>query len=531
MRKHALSRRALLGAAASSLAAPRLSLAAGNKLLKFIPQADLGVLDPIWTPIYIAGAHGMMVFDTLFGQDSHYQVQPQMAEGHRIEDDGKTHLITLRTGLLWHDGEKVLARDCAASIRRWGARDAFGQSLIAATNEIDAPDDRTVRIRLKHPFPLLTNALAKSGPNICVMMPERLALTDPFKQVTEMVGSGPFRFLAKDRVAGSLVAYERNPAYVPRPNGVADFTAGPKVVHFDRVEWHVLPDSASALAAMQTGEMDWWENPSFDYLPVLRRTETLRVRRLNEFGFMAGMRLNHLYPPFNNVEIRRALFPAIDQESFMTAMATADKQNWRSGVGYFTPNSAMASDASMAALTGKRDLDAARRAIEAAGYKGEKVVVPIASDFPSFVAIGNVGVDLFKSLGFNVEIRSGDWGSLQRGLASAEPADKGGWTAYFAHPSGLDFADPATHYWIRGNGRAAARGWPNSPKLEELRDHFLLAADAGARRKIAEDMQRQAFIDVPYVPLGQGLGSTVHGKDLTGMLIGGNPLFWNVRKA
>jgi peptide/nickel transport system substrate-binding protein len=530
MKKPTLSRRGLL-AAATVLTAPRLGLAAESRLLKFIPQADLGVLDPIWTTIYIAGAHGMMVFDTLYGQDASYRVQPQMAEGHRIDDDGKTWSITLRPDLRWHDGEKVLARDCAASIRRWGARDGFGQSLLAATHEIDAPDDRTIRFRLKHAFPLLPNALAKSGPNICVMMPERLGQTDPFKQVTDMVGSGPFRFLAKDRIPGSLVAYERNQAYVPRPDGKAEFTAGPKVVHFDRVEWHVLPDAASASAAMQTGEMDWWENPSFDLLPILRRTDSLHVTRLNDFGFMAGIRLNHLHPPFDKPAIRRALLGAVDQDNFMTAMATSDRQNWRSGVGYFTPGSAMANDADISHLTGKRDLDAVKRAILEGGYQGEKIVVPVASDFPSFTAIGNVGIDLFKTIGLNVEIRSADWGSLQRGLASTEPAEKGGWSAYFAHPSGVDFADPATHYWMRGNGRSAARGWPNSPRLEELRDRFLLAPDALGRRAIAEDMQRQAFIDVPYVPLGQALGSTVHKKAMTGLLTGGNPLFWNLRKA
>ena len=140
-----------------------------------------------------------------------------MAAGHRIEDDGKTWLITLRDGLVWHDGEKVLARDCVASIRRWGARDSFGQTLMAVTDALDAPDDRTIRFRLKRPFPLLPAALGKPGSNVCVMMPERLANTDPFKQVTEMIGSGPFRFMAKERVAGSLVVYERNAGLCAAP--------------------------------------------------------------------------------------------------------------------------------------------------------------------------------------------------------------------------------------------------------------------------------------------------------------------------
>ena len=62
-------------------------------------------------------------------------------------------------------------------------------ALLAASEEISAPDDRTIRFRLKYPFPLLPDALAKTPPSICPIMPERLASTDPYKQVSEMVGA------------------------------------------------------------------------------------------------------------------------------------------------------------------------------------------------------------------------------------------------------------------------------------------------------------------------------------------------------
>lgn len=522
-----LRRRGFLAAA---LAAPSIVRAETSRVLKFIPQSDLGVLDPIWATVYVAGAHGMMVFDTLYGMDGSYQPQPQMVEGHRIDDDGKTWLMTLRPGLLWHDGEKVLARDCTASIRRWGVRDSFGQSVMAAANEIDAPDDKTIRFRLKHPFPLLPHALAKSGPNIPVMMPERLAKTDPFKQVTEMTGSGPFRFIAKDHVAGSLIAYERNDAYVPRPHGIPAFTSGPKIVHVDRVEWHVQPDVASSAAAMRTGEMDWWENPTFDLLPVLRDSKNLTVVQTNPFGNMAGIRINHLHPPFDNPALRRAVLGAVDQEDFMTAVATGDRNNWTTGVGFFCPNSPYANKAGMEGLTGPRDLEASKRAVAASGYKGEKIVIPVATEYASFAALGNVGIDLMKTIGLDVEMRATDWGSMQRALNSAEPPDKGGWSAYLSHPSGLDMFDPATHYWLRANGRAAPRGGPTSPRLEALRDEFLAGADAVRRKRIAEDMQRQAYVDVPYIPLGQMHASTVFQKNIAGVLDGAGPLFWNVRK-
>jgi peptide/nickel transport system substrate-binding protein len=141
-------------ATAGALAAPRIGRGAGANVLHFIPQSDLAVLDPVWTAAYVTRNHAMMVFDTLYGMDSAYRNTPQMVAGDTTSGDGLTWDLTLRDGLLWHDGGKVLARDCVASIRRWAARDSFGQTLLAVTDDLSAPDDRTIRFRLRRPFPL-----------------------------------------------------------------------------------------------------------------------------------------------------------------------------------------------------------------------------------------------------------------------------------------------------------------------------------------------------------------------------------------
>src|ERR1700684_723954 len=217
-----MRRRTFLGAVAAPLALPSVVRAQGQRLLKFIPQSDLAVVDPIWTTAYVTRNHGFMVFDTLYGQtgqSSGYKAAPQMVAGHTVENDGKTWKLTLRDRLQFHDGEKVLARDCAASIKRWGARDAFGQALMARTDELSAPDDKTIMFRLKQPFALLPDALGHGASNMCAMMPQRIAETDPFKAFTEVVGSGPFRFNAKERVQGSLFVYEKFDKYKPREDG------------------------------------------------------------------------------------------------------------------------------------------------------------------------------------------------------------------------------------------------------------------------------------------------------------------------
>jgi peptide/nickel transport system substrate-binding protein len=516
-------------ATTGALAAPRIGLAAGTNTLRFIPQADLAVLDPVWSTAYVTRNHAMMVFDTLYGMDSDYRMSPQMLEGHTTSDDGLTWNLTLREKLTFHDGTPVLARDCVASIRRWAARDSYGQTLMAVTDDITASDDRTIRFRLKRPFALLPAALGKPGSSICAIMPERLALADPFKQVTEMVGSGPFRFKADERVAGARIVYERNAAYVPRPGGTPSFTAGPKMAYVERVEWVVIPDPGTAAGAMQSGEMDWWEAPTFDLLPLLKRNADLRLSAPDPLGFMGCLRMNQLQPPFNNKALRQAVLSAISQDDYMS-VAGGDPENWRANVGVFCPASPMANQAGMQALTSPRDVAAAKKAVAASGYNNERTVLLVPSDFPVLKALGDVGADLLKTIGINVDAQYSDWGSMVQRLAKTDPVDQGGWSLFHTYWSGLDQFDPAGHVYLRGNGKAATRGWPTSEKLESLRDQWLYSGDAAERSQIAAQIQQQAFVDVPYIPLGQILPPTVYRKTITDVLTG-YALFWNLKKA
>ncbi len=525
-----MRRRTFIAAASAVLAAPRIGRAAAASVLKFVPQADLAVLDPVWTTTYQTRDHGFLVFDTLFGLDDAFQPQPQMVDGAATEDGGRRWTLTLRPGLKFHDGTPVLARDCVASIRRWGARDSYGQALLAATDEIAAPDDRTIVFRLKYPFPLLPNALGKTPPSMCPIMPERLARTDPYKQVTEMVGSGPFRYIAKDRVPGSLVAYERFDGYVPRPSGTPSGTAGPKVAHFDRVEWHIIPDDSTVLAGLEQGEVDWWLTPGADLLPVLRRDKTLRVRTTVTTGNIATMRFNQLWPPFDNPAIRRAMLGAISQSEYMIGMVGTDPSLWHDGVGIFCPNTPMASDAGLSVLTGKRDLAASRRAIAAAGYKGEKVVILAPTDIASAKALADISADLYKKLGFDVDYQAMDWATLVQRRAKMVPVGEGGWSLFHTSWNGTDMLDPIGHVFLRGNGRAAAPGWPTAPKIEALRAEWIRAPDVAGEKKLAAAIQLQALHDVPYVPLGQYFAPTAYRANLHGVL-NGIPAFWNVRRA
>ncbi len=525
-----LQRRTFLAAGTAGLALPSIARAQSASTIRFVPEADLILLDPIVTPSAQTREHAYLIYDTLFGLDDAFRPQPQMVAGFTTENDGKLWRLTLREGLKFHDGTPVLARDCAASIRRWGARDAFGQALMAATDEVGFDGDRVITFRLKKPFPLLPDALAKPMAYMCAIMPERLASTDPFKPVTDTTGSGPYRFKADERVAGARVVYERFAGYVPREGGETQTTAGPKRPVMDRVEWSIVPDNATAVAALQRGEIDWLQTPQPDLLPVLRKDKAITVRTIAPTGLIAYMRFNHLLPPFNNAALRRALIGAVKQSDYMVAVNGEDRSLWRDEVGYFCPGTPLASNVGMEALNGPRDYAKVKREIEAAGYKGEKIALMVAADVLYLKLMGDVTADVFRKVGLNVDYQSIDWTTLVQRRIKSDPVDQGGWNVFVINDNGINEVNPAGHLWLRGNGKDAPPGWPTSAGLESLRDDWFQAPSPEAQQEVAKKLQLQAFQDVPYIPLGQSVAPTAYRTNITGVL-NGQPTFWNVRRA
>ncbi|HZS84616.1 MAG TPA: ABC transporter substrate-binding protein [Stellaceae bacterium] len=497
LRRRDVLKSAVAGAAA--LAAPRILRAEGAKTITFVPHADLASLDPVWTTADITRNYSLAVFDTLYGYDAEFHVQPQMVEGHKVENDGRQWELTLRDGLKFHDGTPVLARDCVASIERCAKRNPMSGALMARTDEISAPSDKVIRIRLKKPFALLPDALAEI---YCVMMPERLAKTDAFQQVTEAVGSGPFKFVASERVPGSRVVFEKNADYVPRKSGKPSFNAGPKIVYVDRVVWNFIPDSSTAAAALQSGEVDWWENPQLDLVPQLKADKNLVVKVTDRTGEIGCLRFNQLFPPFDNPAIRRAVLAAIDQKEVMTGVAGSVPELVKTDVGLFVPGTPMASDVGVAITRGPKDYAKIKQELEAAGYKGEKVVVLAATTIPAIFAEAQVASDALRKIGMNIDFQALEWGTVVQRRAVRKPIDQGGWNIFYTYLGGFGNLSPGPDIAIRGNGGSAWFGWPTDPKMEALRDAWFEAPDLAAQQKICREMQEAFWQNPSYVPLG-----------------------------
>jgi len=502
---------------------------AGPTTLRFIPQADLRSIDPIWTTAYVTRNFGYLVFDTLFSLDKDFKPQPQMVDRWTVSEDKLTYRFILRDGLKWHDGQPVRAADCVASLERWGKRDTLGQKLMEAVGEMKAVDDKAFTISLKSPFPLILDALGKLSSNVPFMMPERLAKTDAYQQIPEAIGSGPFKFVKEEWVSGNKAVFVKNTDYVSREEAPS-FAAGGKVAKVDRVEWLYIPDTTTAAAALNAGEADWYEQPPADLLPVFATNKDIVVATVDPLGNHGTLRFNHIQPPFNNAKLREAVLNLVDQKDYMAA-AAGDPKYWKTCAALFGCGTPFETNAGADALLNGPNPAKAKELIKEAGYQGEKIVLMSATDQPIVHGQALVTLAALRGVGLNLEFQANDWGTLITRRTSKEPIDKGGWSIFHTWFSAPDFFSPAVNILVRGSGDKAWFGWPTDAKIEALIDAWFKAPDLAMQKKLAADIQVEAYTnEIPYVPTGQFVVPTAYRKNLDGIIIAPVVFLWNVEK-
>jgi peptide/nickel transport system substrate-binding protein len=499
----------------------------GEKVLKVVPHADLKNIDPIWTTAYITRNHGYLVYDVLFAMDENLQVQPQMIDTYKVSDDGLQFTFTLRDGLAWHDGSPVTAEDCIASLQRWGKRDGLGQKLFEVVDSLAASDAKTFVMTLKEPYGLVIDSIGKISSNVPFMMPKAMAETDPFTQVAEPIGSGPFKFKKDEWVPGSKVVYLKNQDYKPRaepPSGVA----GGKVVKVDRMEWLYIPDQTTAMNALISGEVHYFEAPQIDLVANLKAADNVQVQVINKMGSQGWLRINHLHPPFDNVKARQAMQALVSQEDYMMA-AIGNPEFFTTCAATFICDTPLDTDVNTSRIM-KKDIDLAKKLMQEAGYKGEKIVLMQPTDTANLNAFSSVTAQLLREAGLNVEVQAMDWSTLTSRRAEKKAISEGGWNLFHTSWIGPDVMNPVVNIGVSGGGTEKAWfGWPTDQKIEDMRLAFAKETDPAKQKEIAKMIQERANEIVTYVPLGQFFSPIAYDKTkIEGVLDTPVPVFWNI---
>jgi peptide/nickel transport system substrate-binding protein len=449
----------------------------------------------------------------------------------KVSDDKLIYTFTLRDGLKWHDGAPVTADDCVASLKRWGKNDGMGQKLMDFTASIEATDDKTITLKLKEPYGLVLESIGKPSSLVPFMMPKRLAETPAGKAIAEQVGSGPFKFVQAEFQPGVKAVYEKNADYVPRKEA-ASWTSGGKVVKVDRVEWVTMADAQTAVNALQSGDIDFMENPPFDLLPMLESNKDLKIETLNKFGFQTLGRMNFLYPPFDNVKVRRAAFLALNQKDVLDALVGNPKYYKVCGA-VFICDTPLATDVGSESLVKGNGMAEAKKLLAESGYDGTPVALMAPGDVVTLKAQPIVAAQLLREAGFKVDVQATDWQTVVTRRASQKPPKEGGWNMFFTNWVGADVANPVVNVSVGGRGKNGGWfGWAEDAKIEQLRDAFARSSSLDEQKKIAADIQKQAYDQVIYIPLGQYLIPSAWRKSLSGVLDGpATPVFWNIDKS
>ncbi len=521
-------RSTLLGATVAGLA-----LMAGPtfaQTLTAVKHSALRVLDPIMTTAYMSRNHGYMIFDTLYALDSDLVPQPQMVDTHTVSDDGLVYTFTLRDGLKFHDGADVTGADVAASIARWGERDGMGQVLMSFVESMEqgaAPNEFV--INLKEPYGLVIDSLAKPSSNVPFIMPARLAETPSTEPIPEQIGSGPFTWVAEEFQPGVKAVYAKFEDYVPRSEP-ASWASGGKVVNVDRVEWVVMPDDQTALNALQAGEIDYWESPPSDLLPILEANPDVTVKNLNALGFQTIMRPNALNAPMDDVRIRNAAIASVNQKNVLDALVGNPDLYALCGA-MFVCNTPLATEVGSETLTQGNGMEKAKALLEEAGYDGTPIVIMHPTDVGTLRTQPVVVAQAMRDAGFVVDLQAMDWQTLVGKRASQASIADGGWHMFMTNWVGADVFNPLVNNMVNGKGPEGGWfGWPEVPKLEELRTAYAKETDLEKQKEYAAEIQKIAYEEGVYAPIGQYFVPTAWSNALEGVLDAPAPLFWNISK-
>ena len=527
-----LRRRFMGGLAAAAAVMPLAASAPASaqsapSTLKVALHSDLKIIDPIWTSALITTNHGYMVYDTLFAVDDKLEVKPQMVDKWEVSPDKLTYTLTLRDGLEWHDGKPVTAEDCVASIKRWGARDAMGQKLMAVTSELTAPDDKTIKFVLKQPYGLLLYSLGKPGSNVPFMMPKSVASTDPNSQITDATGSGPFIFKKDEWKPGEKAVYVKNPKYKPRAEPASGF-AGGKVAKVDRVEWLWIPDTQTQVNALLGGEIDLVEIVPADLLPLLKKDKNVAVYVGNKAGRQYTMRFNVLHKPFDNAKIRLAALYALDQKEFLDA-------NVGNPEFYKVCNSLFPCGSPLESTKGWEDklsgnAAKAKQLLQEAGYDGTPVVMLHQTDVAGHNNLATVAKPQLERAGFKVDLQPMDWQTLVARRAKKDAPSAGGWNVFFTSWGAVDVVNPAAAAFLNASCEKATFGWPCDAEMEKLRDAYAAESDPAKQKQIAEQVQLRVLEYPTHVPLGQFTSPTAVRSNVTGMVYAPTLAMWGLEK-
>jgi peptide/nickel transport system substrate-binding protein len=495
-------------------------------VLVWVPQGSVGNLDSTMSGSAIGRGVSWHFWESLMQWDQSGTLQPDMVE--KWEINGAEYTFTLRDDLTWHDGTKVLPEDVEASIGRW--RD-FDKSFAPQVNKRwvswETLDDKTFRITLTEPTGLLMMGLGYVGgvqPNI---MPKETAAKYPSPELAqEFIASGPYKFISWD--PGNEIILDRYEDYVPRREEPS-YRAGAKLAYYDRMHMKEIPDQQTRVAAVLTGEVDFLDVISGDFLSEAQSASDKVSVHIGSPGAQPEIFFNMQSALIGDTPkgrlIRKAVRAALNAEEIMKGFG--DPSLWSLCASMWFCGTLWESAGVDTEFYNMDNPELAKQLLDEAGYDGEPLKLVDAADFPTIHPIAVIARAQLEAAGFNIEYIATDWATQLQMLD--DPTSYDLWPTWGSsnlyHPlvtAHLSVGDVTYNYPPDSETGKA---------LLALKDEFAEVTSESDQLRIATEMSKLWQDNPSTTHFGQFFQLRVYDKDIMDVDIRGapvgSPLFLN----
>ena len=479
--------------------------------LRWIPQGSVASLDSHVTSAAVTLGYGYNMYDTLVSWDAEGALQPQMLEDWSVEEDGTKFVFTLREGQKFHDGNALTSDDVIASLDRWRQKAAYGPFFNEVLEGFTKIDDMTLTAEFSEPVGIFLQGLGIPTVSYPIVMPSSVAETPVSDIISDHTGSGPFQFVEWD--LGNRIILEKFQDYSPRDEAPS-FLAGGKVAYLDKLEMIEVPDQETRVAALVTGEVDFLDIMSLDFYDTLNDDPNVEVE-IGKPGSQPIFYFNKSIPPFdmtpNGQLMRQAIQALTNAEEIMQGYGPSDL--WATCPSMFSCGTFFANEV-VPEKYNMNNVELAKQLLDEAGYDGEPLIILDPADFPTIHPIPIVLNEQLKRAGVEVDYRVVDWATEVQIVLSprGSPASKE-WHIAPTWMSSWAFL-PLANGIITKDGI----GFYESPAMQDLRARFARESDLNELKKIADEMQRVYFEEVPYVHLGNFFQLRAMNKSLDGLI-------------
>lgn len=456
-------------------------------------QTTAGVVAEVTSPIY----------ETLMVYDNEWQPIPMLAEAHTISDDGLTHTITLRQGVPFHNGEIMTSADVKASLDRWGQISGVGKRIYEKTTSVDATDDHTITWNLTEPYGTIAIALSNNT-QAASIYPKSVIDAGTLEPNEACIGTGPYKLA--DRRADAYIRLERFEEYAALEGGPIGY-GGTKYAYADTIEFIPVPDIAARVAGLQAGDylMHMTSALSNDQYEVVVDYPGL-VTTINTPTEWPVFFLNFQSPVMSNLAVREAVQATLDMEPMMQA-AYGSADFYSLDPGLMMTQTPWHTDAGSDRYN-MADPTLGAQKLEEAGYDGTPIRFMSTQEYGYMFATSTVAVQQLEAVGFVMDHQVIDWATVVERRAIPEEWDMfvtG--HGFVPDPSQISYVGQMNIY----------PGWWDSEDSLALASEMLAAGTFDERYPLWEQIQANAYTQIPAIKIGDGATLTVASDTVKGM--------------